>query len=75
MKYIKIDAKLKDTPINSPIGYEMLDALRPGNNFTWSINWQEKLVNGLQLSFIYEGRKSEGSNIIHTGRMQASAFF
>lgn len=75
MKYIKIDAKLKSTPISSPIGYEMLDALRPGNNFTWSVNWQEKLVNGLQLSFIYEGRKSEGSNMIHTGRMQASAFF
>jgi len=75
LKYINIDAKLKGTAISSPLGYEMLDALRPGNNFTWSVNWQEKLVNGLQLSLIYEGRKSEGSNTIHTGRMQASAFF
>lgn len=74
-KYIKIFADLNETPVASTIGYEMLDGLRPGNNFTWSINWQEKLLNGLQLSFIYEGRKSEGSNTIHTGRMQASAFF
>jgi len=75
IRYIRIMADLKETPVGSALGYEMLEALRPGNNFTWSINWQEKLVSGLQLSFIYEGRKSEGSPAIHTGRVQASAFF
>ena len=75
LKYIKIFADLKTTSLNSPVAYEMLDALRPGDNFTWSISWQEKLLNGLQLSFIYEGRKSEATKTIHTGRMQASAFF
>lgn len=74
-RYIRIAADLKDVPVGSALGYEMLEALRPGNNFTWTINWQEKLVSGLQLSFIYEGRKSEGSATIHTGRVQASAFF
>jgi hypothetical protein len=53
----------------------MLEALRPGNNYTWVINWQEKLSNGLQLSFSYEGRKSEATPIIHLGRMQVSALF
>jgi hypothetical protein len=60
---------------NTAIAYEMLEALRPGNNYTWVINWQEKLSNGLQLSFSYEGRKSEATPIIHLGRMQVSALF
>ncbi|HSZ71357.1 MAG TPA: hypothetical protein VK750_01690, partial [Cytophagaceae bacterium] len=75
IKYIRIDADFKDTPLSSPLGYEMLDALLPGNNFTWNISWQEKLANGLQFSFSYEGRKSDGSKAVHIGRMQLSALF
>ena len=61
--------------LNTAIGYEMLEALRPGDNYTWTINWQEKLTNGLQLTFSYEGRKSENVSAIHLGRMQLSALF
>jgi hypothetical protein len=75
MRFIRIFAELGGTAQNSAVAYELLDALLPGNNYTWNVSWQEKLVNGLQLSFIYEGRKSENSKTIHTGRMQASAFF
>ncbi|MDB5274787.1 MAG: hypothetical protein JWO58_3154 [Chitinophagaceae bacterium] len=75
IKYIRIDADFHDTPLGSPLGYEMLEALLPGNNFTWNISWQEKLLNGLQFSFSYEGRKSEGSKAVHIGRMQLSALF
>lgn len=73
--YINILADFKETAINSPLGYEMLQALQPGNNFTWSLSWQERLTNGLQISLIYDGRKSETGRLINTGRMQASAFF
>lgn len=61
--------------INTPIGYEMLEALRPGSNYTWTLNWQQKLANGLQMTMSYDGRQSPQSPIIHIGRMQVSALF
>jgi hypothetical protein len=83
IKYINIVAKNFNitglspelSSVGSPVGYEMLEALQPGNNFTWNINWLEKLSNGLQLSFNYEGRKAGTSKIVHIGRMQVSALF
>ncbi|HVD99383.1 MAG TPA: hypothetical protein VNB90_14335 [Cytophagaceae bacterium] len=74
-KFINISANMNGTSPNSPIAYEMFEALQVGKNFTWSAVWQEKLVNGLQLSFNYEGRKTADSKVIHIGRMQVSALF
>src|SRR5204862_146768 len=75
IKYIRIIENFKGTPLNSALGYEMMEALQPGNNYTWNVTWQERLSNGLQLSFAYEGRKSDLSNLVHIGRMQVSALF
>lgn len=62
--------------VNSPVGYEMLQALTPGTNVTWSLNWLQKIGEGLQLNLIYEGRNSQGlERIVHVGRMQVSALF
>ncbi|MCS6823819.1 MAG: hypothetical protein NZ529_05945 [Cytophagaceae bacterium] len=73
-KYIRI--YISDSlNINTPAGYEMAEALQSGSNFTWNAIWQEKLSNGLQISFSYEGRKSPESRTIHIGRMQVSALF
>uniref|UniRef100_UPI0040486376 hypothetical protein n=1 Tax=Roseivirga sp. TaxID=1964215 RepID=UPI0040486376 len=71
-KYINIDFEGEE---NSPTGYELLEALRPGRNLTWNINWQQKLGNGLQLLLRYDARKSEGNPIVHLGRVQVSALF
>jgi hypothetical protein len=60
---------------NSPEGYELLNGLQPGNNISWSLNWQQKLINGLQMNIMYEGRKSGDLAIIHMGRMQVTALF
>ena len=60
---------------NSPVGYELLNALNPGKNVTWSLVWQQKITRGLQLNLSYDGRASENSNVIHTGRVQVSALF
>lgn len=60
---------------NSPIGYELLEALRPGQNFKWNLNWQQRLGNGLQLNLRYDGRQSGDSQMIHVGRVQVSALF
>lgn len=59
----------------SPVAYEMLEALLPGNNLTCTLNLQQKLGNGLQMTLNYEGRKSEGASIIHLGKMQVTALF
>ncbi len=60
---------------NSAVGYELLKALQPGKNITWTLSWQQKLFNGLQMNLFYEGRKSGDLNIIHIGRMQVMAMF
>lgn len=61
---------------NSPVGYEMLQALTPGTNVTWTVSWLQKIGEGLQLNLVYEGRNSQGlDQIVHVGRMQVSALF
>ena len=60
---------------NTPVAYEMLEALQPGQNYSWNMILQKKILMGLQLSVSYEGRKSEDSDAIHIGRMQVSALF
>jgi hypothetical protein len=75
VKFINISADLKGTSPSSQVAYELFEALQIGKNFTWTASWQEKLVNGLQLSFQYEGRKTGTSSVIHIGRMQVSALF
>lgn len=60
---------------NTPVGYELLEALRPGQNLTWNINWQQRLGKGLQLILRYDGRKSADSRAVHLGRVQVSALF
>jgi len=73
VKYTFIDYNGR---VNSPTGYEMLQALTPGNNTSWSLSWLQKIGEGLQLNLVYEGRNSEGlDQLVHTGRMQVSALF
>ncbi|WP_225443967.1 hypothetical protein [Echinicola arenosa] len=73
LKYTQIDY---NGQANSPVGYEMLEALTNGSNVSWSVNWVQKIGEGLQLNMTYEGRDSEGLNrLVHTGRMQVSALF
>lgn len=57
------------------LGYLLLDGLQPGANQTWQVNWQQRLSKGMQLSLLYNGRKSEDQQAIHTGSVQVTAFF
>ncbi|WP_040559543.1 hypothetical protein [Kordia algicida] len=59
----------------SPVGYQMLEGLQPGTNFTWNVLIQKKLTKFLDLNLSYFGRKSETSRTIHTGNVQLKAFF
>ncbi|MGE3824794.1 MAG: hypothetical protein AB7G44_11280, partial [Bacteroidia bacterium] len=60
---------------NSPLGFEMLEGLKVGQNFTWALSGQTKLSKNMQLNVQYTGRKSEGSKTVHTGNVQVRAFF
>ena len=71
-KYIDIDFNGVET---SPVGYEMLEALRPGKNLTWNLSWQQRIGTGLQLILRYDGRKSGENEAVHLGRVQVSALF
>ncbi len=64
-----------NAPENTSIAYEMLEGLRAGTNYTWSIGVQRNLSKAVQISINYEGRKPETVKTIHTGTMQARAFF
>ena len=61
--------------ISSVVGQEILNALRPGSNFTWNLNLEQRLSNGLNVTVSYDGRKASGSNTVHTGRMQVAVLF
>lgn len=60
---------------NSALGFEMLEGLKPGINYTWNLGYQRSISKNLQLSFQYNGRKSEDNKAIHSGGMEVRAFF
>ncbi|MEA2043265.1 MAG: hypothetical protein U9N85_12050, partial [Bacteroidota bacterium] len=60
---------------NSAPAYEMMEGLKPGKNFVWSLTRNTKLSNYLQLSLRYSGRKSENNPFIHTGNVSIRALF
>lgn len=60
---------------NTALSYVLLEALRPGVNTLWNVNLQMKLINGLQLSISYNGRKSEGAKPVNIGQMRVTALF
>ena len=64
-----------DGNANSPVGYQILEGLQSGKNFTWSLLAQKKLTKYLDLNLNYFGRKSETSKMIHTGTIQLKAYF
>lgn len=59
----------------SAVAYEMLNALKTGQNFTWGATFQCNLSNNMQISITYEGRKSPGNNVVNIGGAQVRAFF
>ena len=64
-----------DGNTNSPVGYQMLEGLQEGTNYTWTFIWSKKLNSYLNLNLNYKGRKSLNSKTIHTGSINLKAIF
>lgn len=60
---------------NTPVAYEMLNALKTGYNYTWELSYQRNLSNNIQISINYNGRKTPDSKIVNIGGAQVRAFF
>ena len=60
---------------NTFVAYQLLEALNPGQNTTWRLNWLQTLGSGVQMTLQYNGRTSEGSAPIHTGTIVMTAYF
>ncbi|OYU81447.1 MAG: hypothetical protein CFE23_05015 [Flavobacterium sp. BFFFF1] len=61
--------------VSTPVAYQMLEGLQPGQNTTWRLLIQKNLTQFLDINVNYQGRKSETSKAIHTGSIQLRAYF
>lgn len=59
----------------SAASYQMMEGLQDGNNMTWRLLLQKNLTQYLDININYQGRKSEETQMIHTGNVQLRAFF
>ncbi|MGX7668894.1 hypothetical protein [Flavobacterium pedocola] len=59
----------------SPVAFQMLEGLQPGQNLTWRLLVQKNITQYLDINVTYQGRKSETSNTIHNGSVQLRAYF
>jgi len=73
-KFNYVDIKY-NSEANSAIGYEMLEGLKIGSNYTWGLSIQRNLGNSLQIGINYDGRKPADVKVIHTGGAQVRAYF
>jgi len=72
IKYVKNDF---EGQAFSPVGFQMLEGLQPGTNFTWTLLFQKNITKFLDLNLSYSGRNSETARTVHTGNVQLKAFF
>lgn len=59
----------------SPIELDMLQGLKTGNNWLWSLNYTQRIAKSIDANFSYRGRQSDGSKTVHTLSAQMKILF
>lgn len=59
----------------SPLGYDILQGLVPGENMLWNLSLQQRIGNNMQISVTYDGRSAQNQRTLHIGRMEARYLF
>ena len=57
------------------IEYDLLEGLKGGKNYLWSMGLTKRISKVIDLIFSYEGRKTGINSPLHVARMQAKATF
>lgn len=60
---------------NTALELNMLDGLKNGQNILWSLDYSKRLLNNIDVSISYEGRKTGDSKTVHVGRAQVKSTF
>jgi len=64
-----------DGATGNSVEFELLEGLKAGLNFTWSVFFQMRVGKNMQVNLQYSGRKSGDNDPVHTGTVQVRAFF
>jgi len=62
-------------PSGTPIELDMLQGLKTGNNWLWSLNYTQRIAKSIDANFSYRGRQSDGSKTVHTLSAQMKILF
>ena len=60
---------------NTQVEFAVLEGLKDGQNYIWSLIYDRRLSKNIQMSISYEGRKTGIANTVHLGRAQVRATF
>lgn len=72
ISYIDIDFNGEG---QSALTFELLEGLAAGRNATWNVNIRRNVARNLQITLRYDGRFSGNNPVVHSGGLQARAFF
>jgi hypothetical protein len=70
---IKFDANTGSA--NSTVGFLLLDALLPGKNYIWQLDFTKRFAGNIEFTLQYDGRKAGITKPIHRGSASIRAFF
>lgn len=60
---------------NQSLAYELMEANVPGSNILWNINLTKRTNQGMDIQFLYHGRKPASTPAIHRGTVRVLANF